>query len=272
LGYVLLSLGALGGERRKMIIDASRSRVEELYREFEAAKQAEKQMETQMKKNRLRLVHRQDGLAEAIQQMPEPSQDATTLKDTLSEKDDVVETQRAADEQMSIPSAGPQQVDSLREEQPSALPVVNEWGNSNQFELLQNLLALMNMVGNSDDNGNSKSTEAQNRDAHSERTAHMRAGNSADGSFRDLFDFFNSDTLKVISEYTTREYITAEEYLAIHSLPFDSNFLLVLLGVREYVGEPRASYIGTFLRVLNAVELVTSGEINEFIRLFSDKV
>lgn len=254
-----------------MIIDASRSRVEELYREFEAAKQAENQVETRMKRNRLRLVRRQDDLAGAIQQVSAPSQETTAVTDALLEKDDVVGTQRAVDEPISISSVEEQPSDSLEEEESSGPLAADEWGNSEQFELLRNLLALVNMIGISDGSENSSSREAQNRDAHSERTTPVRGGNSAGGSLRELMDLFNSDTLRVMSEYATREYITAEEYLAIHSLPFDSNFLLVLLGMREYVGEPRASYISTFLRVLNAAELVTNGEINEFIRLLSDK-
>lgn len=392
-----------------MIIDTSRRRVEELYREFEAAKQGEKQKKTQRKKNGLRLVHRKDDLAKVIQQSASvqyssqsqdaktlqertplqdetplqneirlqnttglrdvtrlqdvtPSQDttpvqdltlldkaplqdnvshgapvrdgkqlqdtavsqggislqdatlsqgATLLEEAMSSRDskrlqeetglkdvavrrhDAVTTETTVDRPIFTPgkpvsvvsepvapssvsnSAEEEQSDSRHEELSSEVFAANEWVDSNQFELIKNLVSLMSVIGNSIDSMNTVGTEIQKQDEHSERmaqaTVHARTGNSTDGSLRDIFDFFNSDTLKVLSEYATREYITAEEYLAIHSLPFDSNVLLVLLGVREYVGEPTASYISTFLRVLNAVDLVTSGEIHEVLKLFSER-
>jgi hypothetical protein len=142
---------------------------------------------------------------------------------------------------------------------------------TDQTELLQSLLSLINVFGNLYNNDNSQNMETQKQDVQDiplERTVHRRTEGTFAGSFQEFMNFLDSDTLKVISEFATREHITADEYLSIHSLPFDSNLFLVLLGLREYLDEPRSGYITTFLRVVNVVDLVTSGEINEFIKIF----
>lgn len=275
--------GTMGGERGRMIINSSRARIEEIYRKHDAAKRAErKSAEDRVKKiYQLKSAYEEKGKVVSAEKPFDQNKDTekrsmNTVEETaqslsVGAGDKDIKQEPSSIEKLGIVKHSENYTEnkdtSITRDVDTTVPEktsVDLETDLGQNEILSNLLMIANMASNILLNASSEDDSSQSTSV--QRTS---SGDSSESVLGDLLGFFDNDILKVISEFSVREYITLEEYTAIHPIPFDARVLSLLLSLRDYLGGSAAVYISTMLRFMNVFDFVTSGDLNEIVGMLS---